>query len=153
MTRTRSGPPWDSDPIAGAGAVRGIEGPADFSVTTIAESGYLANVTGIVVDADGDVLVTDATANAVIRIAPDGTQSLVGTPGGDLASPAALAIDRDGLLVVAANFSDSSIGDRTHPARERSRGRRIVSGAGLHVAQALCIDASGDVRSPTTYRW
>jgi len=147
VVKTRSGPPWNGAVlVADGGAVRAID--AAQNVTTVSQSGFLSNVTGLAVDAGGDILVTDTGANAVVRITPGGAQSIVGSAGGTIASPVGIVIDRDGLLVVAAQFNDPVTGPRGRVVRMHptSNARRTISeDLNLHQIRALTLDASGDV--------
>ena len=165
VTRTPNSGPWlGKILVADAGAVRAIDdSQVSPTVTTIAEGGNLGNVTGIAVDAGGDVLVTDDTADAVVRIEPNGSQSPVrcAPPGPnetavDLTNPVALAIDRDGLLVVATSFQDTTgprarilrMNPGTGAATDGNPGvacRTITEDPRLHDVRALAIDPSGDV--------
>ncbi len=148
LTQTRLVPPWNGAIlVADKLSVRAID--TGGNVTTVAQGGYLSNLTGIVVDAGNDILVTDSAANGVVRIKPDGTQSIVGgSVGGDLTNPVALAIDHDGLLVVATSFQDSSTGSRARILRMNpvTGAHRIVTqDLTLHDVRSLTVDASGDV--------
>ena len=168
VTRTPGGGPWQGKLlVADGGAVYSIDDapgvPANLQVVRIAANGSLANVTGIAVDFAGDVLVTDATANAVVRIKPNGAQFPVrcappaGSQGAvDLTNPRALAIDRDGLLVVATGFVDTAgararilrMNPGTGVASDDNPGvacRLITEDRKLHDVRALAIDPSGDV--------
>ncbi len=150
VTRTRPGAPWNGGIlVADAGAVRWIdETPPTPTVTTIASGGSLANVTGLAVDALGDVLVTDSTANAVIRISPGGAQSTIGATGGNLTTPVSLVIDRDGLLIVATSFTDSTGASRARILRMNpitGAQRLVTESLTLHSVRALALDSSGDV--------
>jgi hypothetical protein len=54
---------------------------------------------GIAVEDSGDLVVADMGAHAVIRVAPDGVQSVVSS-GGQLVSPSGIAVEDRGHLVV-----------------------------------------------------
>ena len=148
VTRTRSGPPWNGKLLVADGnAVRAID--AAGVVTTVSESGQLRNLTGIAVDAGGDVIVSDGGADSVFRIKPNGEQILIGAAGGTIASPVGLVIDKDGLLVVAVRFNDPLTGPRgrivrMHPGNVDVR-RTVNESLTLHSIRALALDASGDL--------
>ncbi len=150
VARTRPGAPWNGAIlVVEAGALRAID--ADGFVTGVAP---LSNATGLAVDAAGDVLVTDLAQDAVVRIEPDGTKTVLPQDEDsecDLTDPVAIAIDRDGLLVVATTAANES------PDLPQEHGRvlrihpitgdcRLVSeDAKLHRIRGLAIDANGDV--------
>jgi streptogramin lyase len=145
LTRTRPGPPWNGAIlVADGGAVRAVDTAGN--LTTVSQSGLLHDLTGIVVDATDDVLVTDAETNAVVRIAPNGAQTLVGSAGGELASPAGLAIDRDGLLLVVTSFTEAGAQRgrvlRMHPVTGAYR--IVTQSVQLHRIRAVTVDAAGD---------
>jgi hypothetical protein len=151
VARTRPGDPWNGETlVADAVGLRAIA--TDRTVRNVAAR---SGLTGIAVDDAGDVLATDLEVGAVVRIKPDGSPPTALPPDDDplcdLANPVAIAIDRDGLLVVAtaiANSSpdlppDSARVLRIHPI---SGACRLVSqDARLHRVHGLAIDTNGDV--------
>jgi streptogramin lyase len=147
VATTRTASVWNGKLlVADGGIVLAID--AAQNVTTVASGAPLSNVTGIAVDANDDILVTDDVADAVVRIEPDGSKSMVGAPGGELASPVGLVIDRDGLLVVAVRFTDPITGPRARLLRinpDTGARRVITEDVSLHTVRGLALDASGDV--------
>jgi hypothetical protein len=64
------------------------------------------NLSGIAIDADGEILVTDAANHRLVRVIPGTGEKIVvsdgsGTPPGPLADPAGLVLDRNGTVLVA----------------------------------------------------
>jgi hypothetical protein len=151
VARTRPGLPWDGKVlVADAVALRAIA--TNGSVSDVA---VRPGLTGVAVDDAGDVLATDLAIGAVVRIKPDGSPPTAlpadEDPLCDLTDPVAVAIDRDGLLVVATAVANSSPdlppdGARVLRIHPISGACRLISqDARLHRIRGLAIDANGDV--------
>lgn len=71
-------------------------------VTLIAQGGNLVNPHGVAMDAEGNIIVADAAAG-VIRVAPDGQQTLIvgAGQGAPVGAAVDVRVDADGSYVVA----------------------------------------------------
>jgi streptogramin lyase len=74
--------------------------------TTVSVFAEPVELTGIVVDASGEILVTDAANDRLVRVIPGSGEQIVvadddGTPSAPLGAPAGLALDRNGTALVA----------------------------------------------------
>jgi hypothetical protein len=146
VLRAPDGPPWNGAILVGdRGVLRKID--AMGHQTVVSALGLLQDISGLAIDAGGDVLVSDLLTGGVVRIKPDGTQSLVGTSGGNLSNPVGLTIDRDGLVVVATRFADSNgLRGRILRMNPITGARRVVTeDVHLEDIRGLATEVGGDI--------
>lgn len=86
-----------------SGAVRRLD--ADGRVTTVATA-RLLTPSGIVVDPAGVLYVADTGADAIVRIAADGTATTLADASDGLSGPTGVAVDASGRLIVADTYND-----------------------------------------------
>ncbi len=100
---------------------------------------FLRNPQGVAVDAAGDILVADTGKNRVLKVAPDGTQT---TLGSQFSAP-------QGVLAGAANIFVTDSGN--------SALKNIDSGGTVHTLWtkgaigSMAFDAAGNLFFPSTY--
>jgi len=113
----------------------------------------MVDLTGIVVDADGEILVTDAANDRLVRVIPGTGEQIVvadddGMPSSPLGRPAGLALDRNGTALVANRgdpLEDPVIPTgivRVNPISGTSTG--VVSNVQLDEIVAIALDTNGD---------
>lgn len=90
---------------------------------------------GIVVDDDGNVLVTDRDTGTITRIAPDRSHSIVASR---LERPIGLALDREGRLLVAEERAGRVV-------RIEPNGRRTTLVSGIKQPRWLAVSDDGAV--------
>ena len=95
----------------------------------------LSNATGITGDAAGNLYITDFNASSILKVAPDGTQSTVGS---GLSDPDGVAIDSSNNLYVTSN-SDNKVYKIT------SAGSQTQVGSGWSSPVSVAVDSTGNV--------
>jgi sugar lactone lactonase YvrE len=105
----------------------------------------LSGPVGVVVDASGNVYIADTGNNEIVKIAPDGTSSVLTITGltspSTLTAPKGLAIDGSGNLFIA-----DSGNSRIVVVGPTGSGSVLSTGAvSLNAPQGLAIDAAGNI--------
>ena len=99
----------------------------------------LSQPRGIAIDAAGDTFIADTGNHRVVKIAPNGIASTVGT---GLSSPEGLAVDGAGNLLVADNVLNEVV---NIPAGCASAACQKTVGVGLSGQAGVAVDGAGDV--------
>ena len=93
--------------------------------------------------AEGDIIVTDITLNAVYRVEPNGTRTILSS-GGSLDTPRAVVADATGKLFVTESGNANAV-IRIDPALPPTSNQAIVtSGGAFSSPRGIAIDANGD---------
>lgn len=90
---------------------------------------------GLVVDAQGNLFVADATTNSVIKVAPDGSETTVAT---GLSNPTDLALNASGALFIADSGTNSII-------KVSPNGTQTTLATGLNNPSGLAFDQLGNL--------
>lgn len=122
-------------------------------VATITPGPAPVDLTGIAIDANGELLVTDAANDRLLRVIPASGQQFViadddFTPSAPLGAPAGLALDRNGTVLIA-NRGDAADTPaiptgvvRVNPGSGTAAG--VVTNAQFVEIVAVAVDRNGD---------
>ena len=103
-------------------------------LTVIASGGYLKNPYGVVIDASGQIIVSD-TSGRIIRIDPKTrAQKIIADASPKLLSPYGIALDSEGKLLVVNCRDVLKIDPLTGDIRVISSGRKLVCPIAVAVA-------------------
>src|SRR6266436_1469684 len=103
-------------------------------LTVIASGGYLKNPYGVVIDASGQIIVSD-TSGRIIRIDPKTrTQKIVADASPKLLSPYGIALDSEGKLLVVNCRAVLKIDPLTGDIQVIASGRKLVCPIAVAVA-------------------
>ena len=97
--------------------------------------------TGVAVDGKGNVFISDPDHSQVLKVAPGGSQSTVGS---GLSDPHGLAVDAHGDLFIA-DFVNNNVVEVTPPSASQPSGSQITVASGLSSPEGVAVDSAGDV--------
>ena len=132
----------DGNALGGSGGIFKID-PATGAQTIVSSGGFFQEPVGIVIEASGNIVVTDRTG-FVIRVDPaTGIQNVL-SAGGYFADPFGLALEADGnLLVVDAAYGGSGAVIRVNPTTGQQT--LLTSGGFLDNPYGIAVEANGNI--------
>jgi len=132
----------DGNALGGSGGIFKID-PATGAQTIVSSGGFFQEPVGIVIEASGNIVVTDRTG-FVIRVDPaTGIQNVL-SAGGYFADPFGLALEAGGnLLVVDAAYGGSGAVIRVNPTTGQQT--LLTSGGFLDNPYGIAVEANGNI--------
>ncbi|MGI8889789.1 MAG: virginiamycin B lyase family protein [Chthoniobacterales bacterium] len=130
-----------SSPVIAASANGDIFVSSPLGLTQISGDGTqvlipsVTNPRGAVTDSAGNLYVADGTTNEIVKIAPDGTQTIFAT---GLNAPKDLALDPSGNLFVANSGTNSVL-------QIAPDGSKTTFASGLHGPRGVAFDSTGNL--------